>query len=66
MHCDALAASVDSAEASKTAALEPELVSVDAALERWRAESGAVREAASSLSDVDLEKQHATLSSRLD
>ena len=64
--CDALMANIDSAEASKTTALERELVSVDAALERWRAESAAVRDAVSTLSDADLKEQHATLSSRFD
>jgi hypothetical protein len=51
---------------SKTAALERELISVDAALERWRADSGVVRETVASLSDADLEEQYASLSSRLD
>ena len=64
--CDELGVNIDSAESIKVAALERELFSVDAALERWRAESAAVREAVSSLSDADLEAQHATLSSHLD
>ena len=64
--CEELAAGIDLSEASKVASLERELISVDAALERWRAESGAVREAVSLLSDVDLQSQLASLSSRLD
>ena len=63
--CVELVANINSAEASKSAALERELVAVDAALERWQAESLAVREALSSLSDADLEAQHESLSSRL-
>ena len=66
IRCDELSARIDSAEASKAASLERELVAVDAALERWRTESGAVREALSSLRDADLEAQHAALSSRVD
>ena len=64
--CDELTARVNSAEAIKATALECELIAVDAALERWRSESGDVRETISSLSDADLELQHATLASRLD
>ena len=64
--CDELGVGIDSAEATKAAALERELVACDAALERWRAESGAVRDALSSQSDAELAMQHAALSSRLD
>ena len=60
--CDELAIKIESTEASKVASLERELVTVDAALERWRAESGAVREAVSTLSDAQLDAQFATLS----
>ena len=64
--CNELAARVDYVEEQKVAALERELVSVDAAHESWRAESTAVREALSSLSDAELEAQFTTLSSRMD
>lgn len=64
--CDELAARVNFVEEQKVSALERELVAVDAALESWRAESTAVREALSSLSDAELEAQFTTLSSRLD
>ena len=64
--CDELGASIKSSEARKVASLERELVAVDAALERWRVESGAVREAVATLSDADLEDQHASLSFLLD
>jgi len=63
--CDVLGVNIDAAEAAKAASLERELVAVDAALDSWRAESAAVREAASSLSDADLEMQHDMLSCRL-
>ena len=64
--CDDLGESINTAEARKRACLERELVAVDAALESWRAESGAVREAATSLPDSELASQYAALSSRLD
>ena len=64
--CDELGVNIDSAEANKTSSLERELVVVDAALECWRAEYGAVRAAVLSLSDSDLESRLASLSSRLD
>ena len=66
LRCDELAMKIESSESSKAASLEQVLVAVDAALEHWRVESGAVREAVSSLSDADLELQHTALSSRLD
>ena len=62
---DELLVSIDTAEAFKAASLERELVAVDAALDRWRAESAAVREAASSLADADLELEYDMLSCRL-
>ena len=64
--CDELATNIDSAEAGKAASLERELVNIDAALEKWRAESRAVHEAASSLSDADLLSQQPDFYSRLD
>ena len=63
--CDELESGIHSVTASKTTALELELVSVDAALERWRAESGAVRDAVSMLSDTELEEHHAMFDFRL-
>ena len=63
--CDELRAMLDSAQSAKAAALELELVAVDASLEKWRAVYSTVCAASSSLSDADLETQHATLSSRL-
>jgi len=47
-------------------ALERELVAVDAALERWRAESRAIRAESSAMSDAELMTEEAALSSRLD
>ena len=64
--CDNLMACIDSSEATKVACLERELIAVDAALERWRSDTGAVREAISSLSNAELGVQHTALSSRLD
>ena len=61
-----LAASITASETRKVASLERELVAVDAALERFRTDSGVVQEAVSTLSEADLEAQHAALSSRLD
>ena len=64
--CDELEASLESAEIGKVVTLERELFAVDAALERWRADSSAVHEALASMCDADLETHYATLSSRLD
>ena len=64
--CEDLISCINSSEATKVACLERELIAVDAALERWRVDTGAVRESVSSLSDTELEVQHSTLSSRLD
>jgi len=64
--CDNLEAALSKAEASKATALERELVAVDVALERWRAESRAIRETMSVLSDVELMTEESALSSRLD
>ena len=63
---DRLGADIDSAETTKTAALERELVSVDAALQRWRSESGAVHEWLLSKSETGNVDLHVDLSSRLD
>ena len=63
--CANLMACIDSSEAMKVACLERDIIAVDAALERWRADTGAVREAVSSLSDTELAVQHAALSRRL-
>jgi len=57
---------VNRTESAKVVALERELVAVDAALERWRSETKAVREELEVLSDVDLAEHHAALVSRLD
>ena len=64
--CDVLGVSIASAQASKAASLECELVAVDTALGRWQAESAAMREAVSSLSDADLVMQQSTVFSHLD
>ena len=63
---DELDQRIDSAQTAKSAALERELVAVDAALGRWRTDSAALSKAFISLSDAELESHHATLSSRLD
>ena len=63
--CDELDRTIDSAEAVKAAALERDLVAVDAALDRWRAESSAVYDVISACTDADLILRHATLSGRL-
>ena len=65
---DELAASIAVAEASKSATLERELVAVDIALERLRAESGALREAVAALpeSDAEYTEEHAAIASRID
>ena len=65
VRCDELGACIDAAEAGKVATFERELVAVDAALERWRTDTAAVRDAVSSLPDIDLVEQHAALSSLL-
>jgi len=59
--CDDLEAGLSLAESSKIAALERELVAVDAALERWRSETRVVQEAVASLSDDELLSRHADL-----
>ena len=63
---DDLDVQVNAAEAAKAAALDRELVTVDAVLERWRAESTAFNATLEELSDSELETRHATLTSRLD
>ena len=63
---DELNARIDSADASKTASLEREFVAVDAALERWRAASGAPLDAVSALTIQVPSTHHAALSCRLD
>lgn len=65
LRCDELGACIDTAEAGKVATFERELIAVDAALERWRTATAAVRDAVSSLPDIELVEQHATLSSLL-
>ena len=50
VRCDELVTSIDSADVSKTTALERALIAIYSALKHWRAETGAVRAAASSLS----------------
>jgi len=47
--CDDLEAGLSRAESAKIAALERELVAVDAALERWRSETRVVQDAVASL-----------------
>ena len=64
--CDELEAFIAAAESTKVAALERELCTVDAALESWRAERGAVVEAAATLQDDELPSQRAVLTARLD
>ena len=64
--CEELRVSIDAAEQCKVGALERELVAVDFALERWRAEATAVREVLTSSTDTDLELGHVALTSRLD
>ena len=64
--CNELECRINSSEAAKVAALERELVTIDAALERWRSDGTAVGAALASLSDTDLVVQQATLTSRLD
>lgn len=64
--CDELEGGIAAAEFSKIAALERELCTVDAALERWRAEQGTAAEAAASLGDAELAEQHAELTARFD
>ena len=50
VRCDELVTRIDSADVSKTTALERALIAIYSALKHWRAETGAVRAAASSLS----------------
>lgn len=66
LRCDELEACIAAAESAKVSALERELCTVDAALEHWRAERGAVVEAAMALEDDELLAQHAALTARLD
>lgn len=65
-HCDELEACINIAETRKRVALEREVCTADVALERLRAERGAVAEAAASLSDADLMAQLPELTARLD
>ena len=55
-----------SAESTKVAALERQLVAIDDALERWRTESSAVSNFAADLGDADLVAQQSTLEARID
>ena len=64
--CDELQSSLNAAEAARVAILERELVTVDAALERWRSEGAGMCEAVAALSDAELSSQHDTLTTRLD
>jgi len=64
--CDDLEAGLSRAESAKTAALERELVAVDAALERWRSETRVVQEAVATLSDAELVSRQAELLARLE
>lgn len=57
---------INAAEAVKSTALERELVSVDATLERWRGMHTSFNNDVAALSNTELIAQHATLSSRLD
>jgi len=50
----------------KIAALERELVAVDAALERWRSETRVVQDAIATLNDAEIVAAHAELTGRLD
>jgi len=50
--CDDLEAVLLKAQSAKVAALERELIAVDAALERWRSETRVVQDAVASLSDT--------------
>jgi len=64
--CDELEAGLSRAESAKIAALERELVAVDAALERWRSETRVVQDAVATLSDEELVPRHAELIARLE
>jgi len=64
--CDELEAGLSRAESAKVAALERELVAVDAALERWRSETRVVQDAVATLSDEELMSRHAELIARLE
>jgi hypothetical protein len=66
LRCDELEARINEAESDKIASLERELCTVDATLERLRAERGAVAEITPSLGDAELEARHAELTARLD
>lgn len=63
---DELDARVTAAESAKITALERELCTVDAALERLRAERGAAAKATVSLGDAELVLRHAELRARID
>ena len=64
--CDELGLDIDTAESGKVVSLERELIAVDAALDRWRVESAALRATIALLPDGELEAQHELLSSRVD
>lgn len=64
--CDELEVRINEAESTKIAALERELCSVDAVLEKLRAERGVAAEAATSLNDAELIAKNAELLARLD
>lgn len=63
---DELEMKVNSMAAAKSAALERELVTVDAALQRWREDGSSICTTMSAVSDAELDAQHAALSSRID
>ena len=66
VRCDDLESQLLSAESTKVAVLERQLVGIDDALERWRTESSAVRHVAADLGDTDLVAQRAALETRLE
>ena len=66
VRCDELGASIDSAENEKAVSLERELIAIDSALERWRAETTAVCEAGIGLTDSSVVTMYTRLSSQLD
>ena len=66
IRCDDIESQLLTAESTKVAALERQLVAVDDALERWRTESSDLIHIAEGLSDTGLAAQQAALAARLD
>ena len=66
LRCDTLESSINTAEATKAASLERQLVAIDGALERWQSEREAIKEAVDDSRISEPTAKFSALSARLD